>query len=345
MEKYKKLLLVGSTEGSVHVKNYFELIKDYFDEILIVSGNEIDYCNHITVDFSLKTPIKIIKSINQLKKIIADFSPTLIHAHQANSYAYLVARANHKDIPFVVTTWGSDVLILPKKGGLYKHIVKYSLSNANYITADAKFMIKAIERLGIAKEVILANFGIDYEDIVIPEKENIIYSNRLHNDLYNIDKIISAFSIFVKDNPSWKLVIGANGSNTEKLKEQAKNKLPENSYEFIGFVDKEENKRQYLRAKIWVSVPSSDGTAISLLEAMGYGCIPVVSNLPANKEWITDKKNGIVAGFNLEDDLDKALNLKLKDLQDLNKNIIINKATKKANKAIFEGIYDQIIKH
>lgn len=342
-KKNKKLLLIGSTKGSVHVKNYYNLIKDYFDEILVVSNYPVDFCASETINFSIINPFKTLKSIKGLRKIMQDFNPSVVHVHQANSFGYITAKANKNKFPLVLTTWGSDVLLLPKQGFLYKHIVQKALKGANYITADASFMIEAIKKMGVKTEVLLVNFGIEYDNIEIPQKENIIYSNRLHNDLYNIDKIIEAFSEFVKDNPTWKLVVGANGNNTEKLKQLASNILPPNSYKFIGFVDKEENQKQYLKSKIWVSIPSSDGTAISLLEAMGYGCIPVLSDLPANNEWVKNNENGIIVKESLSKSLTQALSLSLEEVQQKNIELVLSKATKKSNKHKFESLYDKII--
>ena len=338
----KKLLLIGSSTGSVHLKNYYNLIADYFDEILVVSGENINFCENKIIDFSLKNPFKVQKSINKLRKIIYEFSPSLIHVHQANTYGFITSRANKGKVTQILTTWGSDVLILPNKGFLYKHMVKYSLKKSDYITADANFMAESIAKF-TAKKVTIANFGIEYKSIEFPEKENVIYSNRLHNPLYRIEEIIKGFSEFVKTNPSWKLVIGANGSETTNLGKLAKTILPKDSYKFIGFVSQEENKKQYLHSKIWISNPISDGTAISLLEAMGYGCVPVVSDLPANNEWIINNKNGIIIKSSITNALNCAKNLPLETVQKENKKLIIEKATKKVNKTKFESIYSKIL--
>jgi glycosyltransferase involved in cell wall biosynthesis len=56
----------------------------------------------------------------------------------------------------------------------------------------------------------------------------------------------------------------------------------------------------YRRSAIFVSVPESDGTSVSLLESMGAGCLPVLSDLPANREWVHDGVDGL-----LVDDLDR----------------------------------------
>lgn len=47
-----------------------------------------------------------------------------------------------------------------------------------------------------------------------------------------------------------------------------------------------------LRAEIFVSIPSSDGTSVALLQAMAAGCFPIVSDLPTQQEWIDDATNG-----------------------------------------------------
>lgn len=44
---------------------------------------------------------------------------------------------------------------------------------------------------------------------------------------------------------------------------------------------------------VFISIPSSDSTSVSLLEAMCCGLFPIVSDLPANREWIHDKKMAI----------------------------------------------------
>jgi len=342
MKNHKKLILIGSS-GSVHLKNYYDLIKDFFDDILIVTNSEIDFCNFKVIDFGLRNPISIFKNIKALHGIYRDYQPSIIHVHQANSYGFISIKANKDKFPLVLTTWGSDVLLLPNKNFLFKKMVSYNLRNSDYITADANFMGEAIHEIIADKKVEIINFGIDYDNVELIEKENIIYSNRLHNDLYNIDDIIIGFSKFVKLHTGWKLIVGANGKNTDSLKVLAESILPIGSYEFIGFVNQAENKRQYMRAKVWVSIPSSDGTAISLLEAMGYGCIPVLSDLPANNEWIINNENGIIVKNNLVSSLCDVEELSLDYVQEKNKKLILSKATKQVNKNKFESIYKKIL--
>jgi len=337
----KKLLLVGSNSSIAHVKSYYNLVKDYFDEVLVVTNVPIEYCEFKLVDFSLKNPFKVYTSIKRMRYIMKEFAPSIIHVHQAAAYSYITAKANLTQLPLVVTAWGSDVLILPHRNFMYRHIVKFSLRKADYLTADAHYMADEIKKM-VNKEVLVANFGIENTEEEIPDKKKVIYSNRLHNPLYRVDQIIIGFAEFYKRNKEWKLIIGANGSETETLKKLASSLLPPTAYEFIGFVSQEINKQWYLDSKIWISYPESDGTAISLLEAMGYGCIPVTSDLPANREWIKEGENGQIVTNKIEKSMELAAQMNSTTVQNLNKNIILQQATKRVNKKKFETLYDSI---
>jgi L-malate glycosyltransferase len=135
-------------------------------------------------------------------------------------------------------------------------------------------------------------YGID---LVEPEhKENIIYSNRLHQKLYRIDQIIIYMDEFRKQYPDWKLVIGAVGRETERLKEDVQTRGMEDCVEFVGWLEKKDNHAWYAKASIYISIPQHDGTAVSLLEAMSAGCVPVVPDLAVSREWIEDGVNGII---------------------------------------------------
>ncbi|MEN8786832.1 MAG: glycosyltransferase, partial [Flavobacteriales bacterium] len=96
---------------------------------------------------------------------------------------------------------------------------------------------------------------------------------------------------------------------------------------------------------IWISNPISDGTAISLYESMGYGCISVTSDLPATKEVITNDKNGVIAIKGISEGLERAIKMNLEEVQKINKEIIITTATKEVNKKKITDLYDEIIKN
>ena len=42
---------------------------------------------------------------------------------------------------------------------------------------------------------------------------------------------------------------------------------------------------------------------------MAYGCIPILSDLPANKEWVKNNENGIIVEDKLEHEFNKAIEI------------------------------------
>lgn len=339
----KKLALIGSTVNPVHIRNYYNLIKDYFDDILIIGTNEVDFCTSKALNFSLKNPIQVYRSIKELREILEQFDPTFVHVHQANSIGFITSLANNGRYPQVLTTWGDDVLTNPYRSKLHKFITTTCLKHSDKITADAKSMAISIENFYKKIPVSILNFGIDFDTVLDVPKENIIYSNRLHNDLYNIDQIIDGCIPFLQENNDWKLIIAAVGNNTEALKQLASSSSVANQIEFVGFLSSKDNIANYLKSKIYVSIPNTDGTAISLLESLAYGCIPVVSNIPSNNEWITDGVNGIINESKLTNSLKKAIKLNQNDVIKINKQIIAERATKDVNRKGFIQIYEEIL--
>jgi glycosyltransferase involved in cell wall biosynthesis len=71
----------------------------------------------------------------------------------------------------------------------------------------------------------------------------------------------------------------------------------------------------YRLATVSVSVPFSDGTSMSVLEAMASGSAPIVSDLPSLREWIRDGWNGYLVAPSGKDALAQRIVQLLKDVE------------------------------
>ncbi|GIU01298.1 hypothetical protein TSL6_18040 [Sulfurovum sp. TSL6] len=333
----KKLLVVGNS--SIHIFNFIELVKDYFDDVLLLTDrkNESWNIDTIEVDFGLR--INGFKNYKNLKKIINDFNPSTVHIHQVNIPALLTLLAlKGNNTQTVLTAWGSDILLTPKKSIFLKWIVKYILNSVDIITADSDTVLLEANKLTNKKlNTYNINFGIEIPYCTM-YKENIIYSNRLHKELYNIDKIILSFHKFLKLDPSWKLVIAGNGEDSGKLKNLVKTLNITNSVEFIGWVDTKTNFEYYCKSKIYASIPNSDSISISLVESIASNCIVFVSDLPANREIVTSDIGFIVKDLeNIDFALFKTINNQY--YQD-RRDIIIKQFSKEHNKSLYISLYE-----
>jgi glycosyltransferase involved in cell wall biosynthesis len=67
------------------------------------------------------------------------------------------------------------------------------------------------------------------------------------------------------------------------------------------------------KTDVYVSTSLSDGTSVSLLEAMASGAFPVVTDIAANKEWIADGINGFLVPIEDEASLANKIVQSLRD--------------------------------
>ena len=117
----------------------------------------------------------------------------------------------------------------------------------------------------------------------------------------------------------------------------------EDKVKFVGFLNHNQNDDFYNKSKIYISIPDSDATSISLLEAMYSGCIPVVSDLPANREWIDDGINGIIFSEDIDSLIKRLGKLEINNLIKINENLVKKYGLAKENKKKFFSLYKRIL--
>ncbi len=228
-----------------------------------------------------------------------------------------------------------------------KQMVQSSIRLASAITSDSAYMGERIKELARPKhvDVTICNFGVSKPLYDLP-KEKIIYSNRLHKPLYRIDKIIRAFHQYAQteEGQEWRLVIGAIGTETDKLKNLVSELNLNEKVEFVGWLEKEDNMKWYAKAKVWVSIPESDATAISLLEAMYNGCYPVVIDLPASHEWIKSSDRGRIVEDVESDFLEHIEKVDFEKSARANVQLIKKEATYEVSEKKFESLHRRLLR-
>lgn len=123
----------------------------------------------------------------------------------------------------------------------------------------------------------------------------LILSNRRLEPLYDVATLVKTIPLVTGEaKKDVKFVILGEGSEKGKLIHLARKLKIESHVEFKGVVTKEMLLQHYRDSDIYVSTSKSDSTSVSLLEAMNFGLIPVVTDIPGNREWIEDQKNGFL---------------------------------------------------
>ena len=238
-----------------------------------------------------------------VRRLIRRLRPDVIHAHQFGAhglYAWFAGCA-----PVVITAWGSDILVRAKQSRLLRALTRFQIKRAVLLTADSAEVTRELIKLGARPERILTfSFGVPrrvFERLSQAEKERcplVICSPRLHEPIYNLPVILEAFTRIKdewKDTELWML---GDGSLTAQLKEYVKDCGMAERVHFLGRVSPELFSEKLAESHLMITIPSSDGTPISLLEAMAAGCLPIAADLPVYREWIEDRVNGLLTAIN-----------------------------------------------
>ncbi len=94
--------------------------------------------------------------------------------------------------------------------------------------------------------------------------------------------------------PAARLVVANDGSLRDAMQRHAGGLRLADRVQFVGRLDASEQALHYDRAQWYLSLPSSDSVSVSVLEAMAHGCIPMLSDLPANRELVRHGDTGLL---------------------------------------------------
>ena len=287
--------------------------------------------------------VNTISNLIRLRRIIQKFKPDLVHAGPIQSCAFLIAIAGFS--PLITMSWGSDILVDSEKNLLFKAVTKFTLKKSAHFLGDCNTVKNKAKELGFPEEKItIFPWGIDLEKFHPGENQSlrsklgwnekfILLSLRSWEDIYGVDILVKGFIEASKVIPGLRLILLGDGSQREHLKELISDAKISDKVFFGGIISQSELPQYYQAANLYLSASFSDGSSVSLMEALGCGLPVLVSDLPSNQEWIKDAENGWLFKTGSVEDL----KLKILDVyKNQNKLLIICKqarltAEKKAN--------------
>ncbi len=237
-----------------------------------------------------------------LKRVVHDVRPDVIHAGPIPMTAFLAAAAGAA--PLVSMSWGSDLLLDTQKSKITRWRARYALHRTQVMVGDCEAVRQqAIELDFPAERVVLFPWGVDLErfaprDLAAAkaalgwQDEFVLLSLRSWEPLYGVDLLVRAFIRAAVDIPALRLILLGGGSQAGQI-HQLINQAGMRDRIFLGGqVTNDELPRFYGAADLYLSASHSDGSSVSLMEALACGRPVCVSDIPGNREWITPAQQG-----------------------------------------------------
>ena len=242
-----------------------------------------------------------------LRRVIRDFKPGLIQSGPLQRSALLVALTGFR--PLVSMSWGYDLLHDAYRGPLWAWATRITLRRSAVMVGDCHTIRRKAISFGMPDEQIITfPWGIDIghyspngvvkgqtslrDRLGWAEDAFVLLSTRGWEPIYGVDVIARAFVQLARRHPKLRLLMLGNGSQAGMLRQIfiQGGVLPQ--VHFPGQLRQEDLPRYYRAADLYLSASHSDGTSISLLEAMACGVPALVSDIPGNREWVEPGENG-----------------------------------------------------
>jgi L-malate glycosyltransferase len=237
--------------------------------------------------------------IPQLRRLLQRLRPDVVHVQHVTSYGFIAAMASQQ--PFMLTAWGSDILITPNESPILGRLVRYALRRAAIVTVVAEHMrLVALELGARADTLAVIPFGVNLEvfrfapRVASPGQPLRIVCTRNMTPIYDVKSVVEAVHRLRQDWPSLQLRLAGDGPLRGELEGQVRSLGLDTAVRFLGRISHAQMAAELAEADLFVSPALSDGNNISLNEAMACGCYPVATRIVANEAWVTDGENGML---------------------------------------------------
>ncbi len=326
-----------SSWPSVHVEHWLKALSQKGHEVHFIpysQDSEVDgfpegvFGHRFSWNSTLRGSRPIIRAL-ELRYRLKEIAPDIFHVHSifaaqnGRHFFWILAMCSFH--PLVLTAWGSDLLRIPEASRMGRFLVKLVLRAADLVTADSQSLLDAAHRMGVSRRRLneiqfgvdtkLFNSGIETDEIrrlLDLGSGPVVFSPRAFKPIYNQMRIVEAVPIVLQRYPDCRFIFKCRPDHhSARYEEDVRKRIEElgvkHAVRIVPPIPYEQLPALYAISDVIVSVPESDGTPRSLLEAMACGSFPVVSDVPALHEWIDHGANGMIVQSTEGQEIGKAI--------------------------------------
>ena len=242
-----------------------------------------------------------------LRKVLNGLRPHVALAGPVPTAAFLLALAGFA--PFVAMSWGSDLLVDANRSRAVGAKAGYALRRAAGFFGDCQAVAREARRRASFPDdrVVVFPWGIDPRQFFPAPSEThlrrdlgwegkrVLICTRTWEPLYAVDVLVRAFAGVVTEFPDARLLLVGDGSRAAEINGLIDDLGVRDRIHAPGRVAYDRLPDLFRLADLYVSPALSDGTSVSLLEAMACGRPAIATNAYGNVEWVRPAENGWLA--------------------------------------------------
>jgi L-malate glycosyltransferase len=242
------------------------------------------------------------------RRVVSQIKPDLVHAGPIQTCAFIAALAGVR--PLLTMSWGFDLMKDVQRGKWWQFATRYTLKRSTFFTSDAQVTRDMAVKYGMNPEkTVVFPWGVDLEHFKPtvegrPQTDNspstvhrpssgfTLFCNRSWEPNYGVDVLARAFVTVARQREDVSLLLLGGGSQGTAIRKILLGGGVEDRVSFPGHVNNADLPRYYQMADLYISASHVDGSSVSLMEALACGLPCLVSDIPANKEWVREGYNG-----------------------------------------------------
>ena len=295
MTEHPDVLLVGDGQ-SVHTRRLAEALVGQRLRVSLAAfeGDALEgVAIHRLGRLSPAADRRYAYAVPVLARLIRRLRPQVVHGHFVSSYGLATALALRllrptQRPPLVQSAWGSDLLVTAKESWTRGRAAKLALARASLITTDSVDLDDEAGRLAPNVRRIRFTWGPPgslFERPVSESKQIVVaraFEQRTRVDMA-VHAFLSAANSGAGELAGWQLVVVGDGAEADAVRGAARG---DPRVHLLGHIDLGALREVLASSRMFVNVPSSDATAAVLLDSLALGLTPVVTDLPAYREWV-----------------------------------------------------------
>jgi glycosyltransferase involved in cell wall biosynthesis len=304
---------------SIHTQRWAEYFAQHGHEVHLITYDPMERTIEGVTEHVLSSRLKnlylsFLPRHLAVKRLVNQIKPDLIHAHFIAKYGFHLPDLRFH--PSVVSAWGDDILILPPKSRLIRWYTKKVLDYADCIYAVSHnigdHIIADFQIPG--SKVKYFPFGID-TDLFSPDDatasntgtEIEIFSNRGYFPVYDNETLVRGFALAYAKDSRLRLTLKGDGPLEQAVRDLVTALGLSGVVTFKGRTAYTDVPGDYRNADIFITTSVSDGTPVSILEAMASSLPCIATHVGGIPEWVGDGRTGILIGPRSPEEVAKAL--------------------------------------